>query len=102
MACSVIFCSHIRCSDPTKYFQCQWSNHMVLQQAGHLTDITLQLKDGSISLHQAVILALSPLLTLPTSLMTDTPLVLLLPDYHLSTAHSLVSLLYTGRYLSIY
>eukprot|EP00092_Neocalanus_flemingeri_P017323 GFUD01018736.1.p1 GENE.GFUD01018736.1~~GFUD01018736.1.p1 ORF type:complete len:717 (-),score=168.59 GFUD01018736.1:33-2183(-) len=98
---SVIFCSNISCSDPAQYFQGQWSHHLVLQQARCLTDITLQLKDGSISLHQAVLLPLSPLLSVTTSLLmkTDTPLVILLPDYQLSTAHSLVSLLYTGSCL---
>merc|ERR1719154_609790 len=57
----------------------------------------MQLKDGSIPLHQAVLLPLSPLISsLSTSKEMPKPLELLLPDYSLSTAIRLVSLLYTG------
>ena len=91
----VLFWTQIKCSELTEYFQGQWSEYLSLQKAGHLTDITLHLKDGSISLHQAVLVPLSSLLSYS---MTDSTLAILLPDYDLSTAQCLVSLLYTGRY----
>ena len=94
---SLLFCSHIRCSDQSSYFESQWSHYLDQQQGHSLTDLSMHLKDGVISLHQAVLLPLSPLLSLCSSKEMSTPLVLELPDYHLSTALSLVSLLYTGR-----
>ena len=96
-----MICTQIRWSGLAKYFQFQWSQYLVFQQAGHFTDVTLQLRDGSVSLHQAVLVPLSRMLLFSTTMlsMTDNPLVLLLPDYDLSIAECLVSLLYTGRYL---
>ena len=92
----VLFWTQIKCSELTGYFQGQWSEYLSLQKAGHLTDITLYLKDGSISLHQAVLIPLSSLLSYS---MTDSTLALLLPDFDLSTAQCLVTLLYSGRFV---
>jgi len=74
--------------------------YLALQQSGCFTDIILQCKDGRVSLHQAVLLPLSKLLVssaMPS--FTDMPVVLILPDYDLSTVESLVYLLYTGSCL---
>ena len=89
--------TQIKCSQLAEHFQVQWSQYLALQKAGLLTDITLHMKDGSISLHQAVMIPLSRLLLS----MTDTSLVIFLPDYDLSTAQSMVTLLYSGRYVII-
>ena len=89
--------TQIKCSQLAEHFQGQWSQYLALQKAGLLTDITLHMRDGIISLHQAVMIPMSNLLLS----MTDTPLVMFLPDYDLSTAQSMVSLLYTGRYVVI-
>jgi len=92
-----MYYTHIRWSGQTRYFQEQWSHHLALQQAGSFTDLTLQCRDGCISLHQSVLLPLSSLLLYSiTWSMADIPLVLVMPDYDLTTAQSLVSLLYTG------
>jgi len=88
-------CTQIKCSQLAEYFQAQWSQYLALQRAGLLTDITLHMRDGSISLHQAVLVPLSSLLLS----MTETPMVIHLPGYDLSTAQGMVSMLYTGSCL---
>ena len=92
--------TEIRLSCQETFFQDQCFQYLALQQAGCFTDIILYCKDGCVSLHQAVLLPLSKLLVYSTMVsLTDMPMVLILPDYDLSTAQSLVSLLYTGRYV---
>ena len=93
--------TQIRLSSLETFFEEQCSHYLALQQAGYFTDIILYCKDGYVSLHQAVLFPLSRLWLYDTPMVsvTDMPMVLILPDYDLSTAQSLVSLLYTGRYV---
>jgi len=90
--------TQIRLSCLETFFQDQGFQYLALQQAGFFTDIVLYCKDGFVSLHQAVLLPLSRMLVYYSSMvsLTDKPMVLVLPDYDISTAQSLVSLLYTG------
>jgi len=90
--------TQIRLSCLETFFQDQGIQYLALQQAGFFTDIVLYCKDGCVSLHQAVLLPHSRVLAYYSSMvsMTDKPMALILPDYDVSTAQSLVSLLYTG------
>ena len=94
--------TQIRLSSLETFFQNQGFQYRALQQAGFFTDIVLYCKDGRVSLHQAVLLPLSRVLVYYSSLvsMTDKHMALVLPDYDVSTAQSLVSFLYTGRYVN--
>ena len=94
--------TQIRLSSLETFFQNQGFQYRALQQAGFFTDIVLYCKNGFVSLHQAVLLPLSSLLLNYSSMvsLTDMPMVVVLPDYDVSTAQSLVSLLYTGRYVN--
>ena len=96
--------TQIKWSGLDDFFHHQCRQYLALQEAGSFTDIILQCKDGSVALHQAVLLPLSKLLASYSTKssvenLTDIPMVLILPDYDLSTAQSLIFLLYTGRYV---
>jgi len=95
--------TQIRCSNLTEFFNYQWSQYQAFQSAERFNDIILQCSDGSVSLHQAILIPLSGLLRQLTNYPstidvgnTDFPMFLELPDYTVSIAQSLISLLYTG------
>jgi len=90
--------TQIRLSPLATFFQNQWIQYLALQQTECFTDIILHCRDGCVSLHQAVLLPLSKLFVYNTSVasLADMPMVVVLPDYDLTTAQSLVSLIYTG------
>ena len=90
--------TQIRMSSLESLVEEKCSQYLALQQAGCFTDIILYCKGGYVSLHQAVLFPLSRLWLYDTPMVsvTDIPMVLILPNYDLSTPQSLVSLLYTG------
>jgi len=95
--------TQIRCANLKDFFNYQWSQYQAFQSAERFNDIILQCSDGSVSLHQSILIPLSGLLrqliNYPSSIdfgYTDFPMFLELPDYTVRIAQSLVSLLYTG------
>ena len=90
--------TQIRMSSLETLVEEKCSQYLALQQAGCFTYIILCCKYRYASLHQAVLFPLSRLWLYDTPMVsvTDIPMVLILPNYDLSTPQSLVSLLYTG------
>ncbi len=58
-------------------------------------DLRLILRDGEVSVHAAVLAAVSP--TMGAMLLQDEPAVIILPDHGVNEARNLVRLIYTGR-----
>merc|ERR1719431_1502965 len=84
--------TQIRLSCLETFFHNQGFQYRAFQQAEIFTDIVVYCKGGHVSLHQAVLLPLSRVLVNFSSLvsMSDKPLVLVLPDYDVSTIITII------------
>ena len=97
MMSKLILKYNLSCGDRISYFGSQWMEHSAKQRTGLLTDCSFVGKDGSIiSVHQAVVMGLCPVLAFTSSDNTKEDPVFMFPEDPMEIISAFVQFLYRG------